>query len=127
MNDQEINRAVAESVSLTCMTTECEFCDGCGELGGESDAYHCPKCKGTGVCSPRYIGADYCNSYDAVMPLVKALKGMQRNRFADHLFKAVFPNEYIKGWMFTHMMHEYITATPRQLCEVYLAVEGADA
>jgi hypothetical protein len=96
MNDQEINRAVAESVSA---------------LFGW----------------PVVIENDYCNSYDAIMPLVKALKKGRENRFADHLFKAVFPNEYIKGWMFTHMMHAYITATPRQLCEAYLAVGGADA
>jgi hypothetical protein len=93
MTDQEINRAVAESVSASF---------GCLVV----------------------IQKDYCNSYDAIMPLVKALKGMQRNRFADHLFKAVFPNTYIQGWMFTHMMHEYITATPRQLCEAYLRTVG---
>jgi hypothetical protein len=114
VNDTELNRTVAEAAGWT-QIRECEDSFFQGLLVGVRG-------DGVGMAVP-----DFANSYDAIMPLVKALKGMQRNRFADHLFKAVFPDHYVKGWMFTHMMHAYITATPRQLCEAYLAVGGADA
>ena len=104
MNDTELNQAVAYAAGWM-------YYDGWHSPAGE-EPYRLP---------------DFANSYDAIMPLVKALKGMQRNRFADHLFKAVFPDHYVKGWMFTHMIHALITASPRQLCETYLAVGGADA
>ena len=118
MTDQEINRAVAESVGWKCQSHVREQ--------DKASAVMCWIRPGNEDWQAEKI-PDYCNSYDAIMPLVKALKKGRENRFADHLFKSVFPNEYVKGWMFTHMMHEYITATPRQLCEAYLAVGGADA
>ena len=100
MTNEEINRAVAYAAGWM-------YHDGWHGPNGEAD------------CLP-----DFANSYDAIMPLVKALKKGRENRFADHLFKAVFPHSHIRGWMFTRDMHEFITATPRQLCEAYLAVGG---
>jgi hypothetical protein len=94
MTDGEINRAVAESVSASF---ECSV----------------------------VIVKDYCNSYDAIMPLVKALKKGREYRFAEKLLETTN-----LGWQsrngYAHIGDCYsaITATPRQLCEAYLAVGG---
>jgi hypothetical protein len=96
VTDQEINRAVAESLSASF---------GCSVV----------------------IEKDYCNSYDAIMPLVKALKKGREGRFMEFLFKLVYPHEYQAEYVYIHCIHEMLTATPRQLCEAYLAVGGADA
>jgi len=131
VTDQEINRAVAEASgwipdAKNSGNTFYKY----WTKGNQRMVDPCPKHEDTGtpchIC-PTILMPDYCNSHDAILPLVKALKKGREDRFADHLFKAVFPDHYVKGWMFTHMMHEYITATPRQLCEAYLAVGGVDA
>ena len=98
MTDQEINRAVAESVSASF---------GCSVV----------------------IEKDYCNSYDAIMPLVKALRNGRENRFAEKLVESVYPEAANTSWELIHsaFLHAIITATPRQLCEAYLAVGGAHA
>jgi hypothetical protein len=97
VTDQEINRAVAESLSASF---------GCSVV----------------------IEKDYCNSYDAIMPLVKALKKGREDRFAEELFFEVHPDDKMRnGYLHIAYCHALITATPRQLCEAYLAVGGADA
>ena len=98
MTDQEINRVVAESVSASF---------GCSVV----------------------IEKDYCNSYDAILPLVKALKKGRENQFAEKLLDLVYPDDADTDWELVHISacHALITATPRQLCEAYLAVGGADA
>jgi hypothetical protein len=99
VTDQEINRAVAESVSASF---------GCSVV----------------------IEKDYCNSYDAIMPLVKALDGTLKMKFIHALGLDVLKICPLAGdvWMAQEYdCHQMLTATPRQLCEAYLAVGGADA
>ena len=67
---------------------------------------------------------DFANYYDEIMPLVKALKKGREGRFMEFLFKLVYPHEYQGEYVYIHCIHEMLTATPRQLCEVYLAVGG---
>jgi len=112
MTDGEINRAVADIVGWT-QIRECEDSFFQGLLVGVRG-------DGVGMAVP-----DYCNSYDAIMPLVKALKKGREYRFAEKLLETTN-----LGWQsrngYAHIGDCYsaITATPRQLCEAYLAVGG---
>jgi len=118
MNDQEINRAVAESVGWRHV--KCDEESRCaGELiwvNETAQSWNLP---------------DYCNSYDAIMPLVKALKKGREERFVGRLEELALPMSPTSDggvWRADKgECHALITATPRQLCEAYLAVGGADA
>jgi hypothetical protein len=117
VTDQEINRAVAESLGWTDVHMY------------EDDAgppIHCGYAPNSTYAS---LVPDYCNSYDAIMPLVKALKKGREQRFVEKLTHMVYPDEGNKDWVLIHISscHALITATPRQLCEAYLAVGGVDA
>ena len=116
MTDQEINRAVAESVGWT-QIRECEDSFFQGLLVGVRG-------DGVGMAVP-----DFANSYDAIIPLVRALKKGREERFVEKLLDLLHPDEAGNDWFFVHLYtcHALITATPRQLCEAYLAVGGADA
>jgi hypothetical protein len=121
MTDQEINRAVAESVGWRLISVGCD---------GLTDVAWLPPGALESITAFDACGShppDYCNSYDAIMPLVKALKKGRENRFMEFLFKLVYPHEYQAEYVYIHSIHDLITATPRQLCEAYLAVGGADA
>jgi hypothetical protein len=115
MTDQEINRAVAESVGWT-QIRECEDSFFQGLLVGVRG-------DGAGMAVP-----DFANSYEAIMPLVKTLKKGRENRFAQKLYSLIYP-DFGTDWEILHVSgcHDLITATPRQLCEAYLAVGGANA
>lgn len=116
MTNEEINRAVAESAGWT-QIRECEdsFFQGL-IVGARGD--------GVGMAVP-----DFANSYDAIMPLVKALRNGRENRFAEKLVESVYPEAANTSWELIHsaFLHALVTATPRQLCEAYLAVGGVDA
>ena len=118
MTDEEINREVAESVGWTGVHM-CEYDAGpsiqCGYPPNFAYAAMVP---------------DYCNSYDAIMPLVKGLDGTLKMRFIHVLGLDVLKICPLAGdvWMaHEYDCHQMLTATPRQLCEAYLAVGGADA
>lgn len=66
MTSEEMDRKIAQHLGDPKITDECEYCDGCGELGGESDAYHCPKCRGSGKGKPRYVGPRYSTDLNAM-------------------------------------------------------------
>lgn len=105
MNDIELNQAVAHAAGWM-------YHDGWHSPAGEEPD-----------CLP-----DFANSYDAIMPLVKALKRGREERFAEELFFEVHPDAKMRnGYLHVAYLHALITATPRQLCEAYLAVGGADA
>jgi hypothetical protein len=118
MTDQEISRAVAESVGWTDVHMY------------EDDAgppIHCGY-----PPNSTYLARvpDYCNSYDAIMPLVKALDGTLKMKFIHALGLDVLKICPLAGdvWMAQEYdCHAMLTAAPRQLCEAYLAVGGADA
>ena len=106
MNDTELNQAVAYAAGWM-------YYDGWHSPAGE-EPYRLP---------------DFANSYDAIMPLVRSLKKGREERFVEKLLDLVYPDENDTDWELIHISacHALITATPRQLCEVYLAVGGADA
>jgi hypothetical protein len=106
MNDIELNQAVAYAAGWM-------YHDGWHSPSGEEPD-----------CLP-----DFANSYDAIMPLVKALKKGREQRFVEKLVNSVYPESANINWQLIHVayLHALITATPRQLCEAYLAVGGADA
>jgi hypothetical protein len=85
MTPDEINRAIAEHVGNPHITTKCHECGGCGECGGEADAYHCPECKGTGECRPRYVGPPYSSSLDALHEALQSLTELELFRYADEV------------------------------------------
>jgi hypothetical protein len=133
MNDQEINRAVAEASgwipdAKNSGNTFYKY----WIKGSQRMVDPCPKHEDTGTpCDiwPTILMPDYCNSYDAIIPLVKALKKGREERFVEHLLDLLFPDDSNTDWELIHISacHALITATPRQLCEAYLAVGGADA
>ena len=113
MTNEEINRAVAEAAGWRCVKVF-EWSDDGVRLPKQ---YH-----ESGECLP-----DYCNSYDAIMPLVRALRKGKENRFIHALGLDVLKICPLSGdiWMAQEYdCHQMITATPRQLCEAYLAVGG---
>jgi hypothetical protein len=119
MTNEEINRAIAESVGWKCQSHVREQ--------DRASAVMCWIRPGKEDWQAEQI-PDYCNSYDAIMPLVKALKKGRENHFADKLIDTVHPDVFIyDNYIHTAYCHALITATPRQLCEAYLAVGGADA
>jgi hypothetical protein len=127
MTNEEINRAVAESVgwmmhpSVKSVWRTPEQCETNRRLIGTV----------SGPWSTESSGPpDYCNSYDAIMPLVKALNKGREEGFVDKLMRVIYPEEDGVAWRVAYHRtecHALITATPRQLCEAYLAVGGADA
>jgi hypothetical protein len=115
MTDQEINKAIAESVGWT-QIRECEDSFFQGLLVGVAG-------DGAGMAVP-----DFANSYNAILPLLRALKKGRENRFVEKLIDTVHPDVCIHdNYIHIAYCHALITATPRQLCEVYLAVGGAYA
>ena len=125
MTKEEINRAVAESVGADCMTTECRECGGCGELGGEADAYHCPRCNGTGVCAPRYIGRNYCNDLNAMHEVVcKLPDGEPRDCYLRELQIVTQTWEKVDNDEDDDWLWHSANATARQRAEAYLRAIG---
>ncbi len=106
MNDTELNQAVAYAAGWM-------YHDGWHSPTGEEPD-----------CLP-----DFANSYDAILPLVKALKNGKESRFIHKLVMAIYPEQpdFECMYIFTQTAHQAMTATPRQLCEAYLAVGGADS
>ncbi len=105
MNDIELNRAVAKAAGWV-------YQNGWEAPNGDRP-YKLP---------------DFANYYDEILPLVKALKNGRENRFVEKLIEVVHPDVCIRdNYIHTAYCHALITATPRQLCEAYLAVGGADA
>ncbi len=106
MNDIELNQAVAYAAGWM-------YHDGWHGPNGEAD------------CLP-----DFCNDYNAIMPLVKTLDGTLKMKFIHTLGLDVLKICPLAGdiWMAQEYdCHQMLTATPRQLCEAYLAVGGADS
>jgi hypothetical protein len=140
MTNEEINRAVAESVGFNWWAVEkggwyyrqggAGYTNRIEEAGRytEADARK-ELVRGEPMGVHRIPHPDYCNSYDAIMPLVKALKNGMENHFADKLVEAVLMRRPSHRDLYVPISctHALITATPRQLCEAYLAVGGADA
>lgn len=131
MTDQEINRAVTEASGwIPDAKNSSNVFYKYWTKGNQRMVDPCPKHEDTGTpCDiwPTILMPDYCNSYDAIMPLVKALRKGREGRFMEFLFKLVYPHEYQAEYVYIHCIHEMLTSTPRQLCEAYLAVGGADA
>ncbi len=120
MTDQEINKAVAESVGWKCQSHVREQ--------DRASAEMCWIRPGNEDWKPERI-PNYCNSYDEILPLVKALKNGREERFMEKLLDLVYPDSEGADWDLIHTSacHDLITATPHQLCEAYLAVRGAEA
>jgi hypothetical protein len=125
MTDEEINRAVAESVGWKWFDHP--------DVRERTKTFTLPDKwveKPDGELVFPHAVPDYCNSYDAIMPLVKALRKGKENRFIHALGIDVLKICPLAGdvWMAQEYdCHQMLTATPRQLCEAYLAVGGADA
>jgi hypothetical protein len=143
MTDQEINRAVAESVGddrwLIVKRGYFYRPNGHGYTSHVSEAWVLPLVDAKKheyligeepVTLRKAPIPDYCNSYDAIIPLVKALDGTLKMKFIRTLGLDVLKICPLAGdvWMAQEYdCHAMLTATPRQLCEAYLAVGGADA
>jgi hypothetical protein len=133
VTDQEINRAVAEASGwIPDPKNSGNVFYKYWTKGNQRMVDPCPKHEDTGTpCDiwPTILMPDYCNSYDAIMPLVKALKKGREERFVEKLMDAICPEDSGRHWEVAYKCecHALFTATPRQLCEAYLAVGGADA
>jgi hypothetical protein len=133
VTDQEINRAVAEvSGWIPDAKNSGNTFYKYWTKGSQRMVDPCPMHEDTGTpCDiwPTILMPNYCNSYDAIMPLVKALKKGREDRFAEKLVEAVLMRRPSHTDLYVPISctHTLITATPRQLCEAYLAVGGADA
>ncbi len=117
MNDIELNKAIAEAAGWELVP-----------LDGRVVAGHLVMTWKRPDGEKGFPLPDFANSYDAITPLVKALKKGREDRFAEELFFEVHPDDKMRnGYLHIAYCHALITATPRQLCQAYLAVGGADA
>jgi len=134
VTDQEINRAVAEASGwIPDAKNSSNVFYKYWTKGSQRMVDPCPKHEDTGTpCDiwPTILLPDYCNSYDAIIPLVKALDGTLKIKFIHTLGLDVLKICPLARdfWMAQEYdCHALIIATPRQLCEAYLAVGGVDA
>ncbi len=123
MTDQEINEAIALALGSPCIETECQYCLGCGETGGESDAEVCFKCNGSGVEPPYYTGPNYCTDLNAMHEAEKTLHATNDWRILRAYFKWISP-EIHEDWALDGDDWKLCHATARQRAEAFLRTIG---